>query len=200
MGAMGPGTGEIELMKEMIGLYLPEQTAGVASVSANLDVGVVVNSKTYDSHKSTMLSVANPTVIAMLAATTFPVANGVLGKAKATQQINNTRQLILSLRTYAADEEGRFPDSLDVLLDDGYLDNEELFYDDRSATRELLLYNAGLLDSDRPELILAASPEPIKGKRVVGYVGGMVKDLPEDEYQLEQEVTEVFLEDRKSKQ
>jgi hypothetical protein len=198
MGATAPGPQEIEIMKEVVGFYLPEQPAGVASVSANLDEGVVITSKTYDSHKSTMLSAANPTVIAMLASMSFPAYQKIGMRAKSTQQINNVRQLILGLRTCAADENGKFPDRLDALIEDGYIDMEELFYDDRSGFPEELLYNAGLHATDRANLILVASPEPVDGKRVVGYIGGMVKELDEAEYQLEQEVTEAFIADRKT--
>lgn len=198
IGSAMSGTGkdaEARLGIEVIKMFLPEQPAGVASVSVNLDDGVLFTSKTYSSHKTTFLSSANPTSLGILAAMVVPVANGVQKKAKSTQQIGNMRNVILGLRTYAADEGGSLPRNLRDPYPD-YIDDESLFSDGRNGLPEELLYNAGLFSMYPDDLILIASPAPIDGKRIVGYLGGIVKEIPENQYQEEQRSTEKYLSER----
>ena len=180
-GMSAMGNAELEVMEEMIGLYLPEQPAGVASVSANLPEGVVISSKTYDSHKSTMMSMANPTAIAVLASMSFPAYQKIQNRAESTQQINNTRQVILALRTYAADHDDQFPETLEELYPD-YIGTEELLYDLREGVPVAFEYNAGLSALSFSRLWLVATP-PRGGKRIVGYVGGRVMEISEDEFE-----------------
>jgi len=124
--------------------------------------------------------------IAMVAAIALPAFNGVQQKAQSTKQMSDVRQLIYACKAYAADNNGAFPESLPILITDGYLDSKELLFWKASPSAEEAephLYRPGLTDSAQGEEALIAAAQPILGKRTVGYADGSVTAIPEEEFQ-----------------
>ena len=97
------------------------------------------------------------------------------------EQISQVRQIVLALRTYAADFDDAFPPNLPILLDNGYyIDLPELLETDFTVygDREQFLYRPGYgaLDYSRTAMVIAPA-SPLTGRRVIGYVGGSVAEV-----------------------
>lgn len=117
-------------------------------------------------------------IIALIASMFNPPHNRIATRATIATEISNMRQILLALRTYAADEGGKFPPDLQTLLDQGYIDQAELLDSvyTKSGKAEPLIYRAGYVDADAPKIPLVISVELEKGKRVIGSVGGSVRE------------------------
>jgi hypothetical protein len=124
--------------------------------------------------------------IAMIAAIAIPAFSGFQQKAQSTKQMSDIRQLIYACKAYAADNNGAFPESLPILITDGYLDSKELLYWKASPSAdeaEPHLYCPGLTDTAQGGEAPIAAAQPILGKRTVGYADGSVTALPEEGFQ-----------------
>ena len=118
-------------------------------------------------------------VVAILASASLPAFNSVANRAEVAKEMNNVRQLLLGSRSWAADHDGEFPPSLEALNPD-YLDVEFLQYHNQAPYQ----YVPGLTDTSSPESVMIYSDEyPTNPpKRVVGFVGGQVKQLSPEEF------------------
>jgi hypothetical protein len=117
--------------------------------------------------------------------------------APVNEQITDVRQIILALRTYAADYDDAFPDDLAVLISEGYLDDPDLLKTDftLSRDREPYLYRPGYSATDHYHTPLIISPpSPRTGRRVVGYVNGSAGETELSE----KEVEDLLAEDPKA--
>lgn len=75
-----------------------------------------------------------------------------------TKNISSMKQLYLLLMDYES-EHGKFPDSLQVLLDEGYAKSDEVFYAHEGKMREPFLYlGKGLSTSDNGGRVIVVSP------------------------------------------
>lgn len=123
--------------------------------------------------------------LAIVASVTMPALTVVHERAEAAKQAGEIRSLLLACRSYSSDFDGRFPDELQELMPD-YLDAEEgLTWESNASQGEAMpyLYRSGLSDTSFSREPLIAGPEPIMGKRVVGFVGGHVESIPEADFQ-----------------
>lgn len=124
--------------------------------------------------------------LSMVVAITLPAFSGVQQKAQSTKQMSDIRQLVFACKAYAADNNGAFPESLPVLVTDGYLDSKELLFWKASPSAEEAephLYRPGLTDTADGEEALIAAAQPILGLRTVGYADASVAAIPEEEFQ-----------------
>ena len=78
------------------------------------------------------------TILALLASLAMPVFTTVTEKGNITKAINNNRQIIMALKIYAADNNGKYPDAaipgasnsnevFHLLIKNGYLNDERMF-------------------------------------------------------------------------
>ena len=160
-----------------------------------------------------VLSSVGLLMVPILVSMTFPAYNKIQERAKIAKDIANVRQIVLACRTYAADNDGVFPgysedgemlktstEVFNILLSEGYLDSESLFWtpgnpdkptppnEDGILTKEenCYAYVVGQSDStfSRSPLVADEMESPgIYGEKhpwlksrnvVVGYCGGQV--------------------------
>ena len=88
------------------------------------------------------------TIIAILAGLAVPAFNGVQEKARLMQGSNNARQILITLKSYAGDNNGNYPDS----------DKAEQPQTANDAFR--LLFKRGLMDDERAFTAAASPYEP----------------------------------------
>ncbi len=135
-------------------------------------------------------SLSGITTLSILASLAVPTFNAVQHRANQTKATSQARQIGIALKAYAADHEGRYPANLNVLIDDGLLDNVSLLLMRDSTSGESLpwLYNSTLTDTSPPDAILLAAPAPHKlpsGKptRLVVFNDLTTQSLPEQDFQ-----------------
>ncbi len=88
------------------------------------------------------------------------------------------KTLLLGCRAYAADHEGVYPPSLEILYPD-HIDQEGFhLVRDESGSRVPVVYHAGYKDSDDPREVLIEHPLELKRKRILGYAGGTAVEVP----------------------
>ncbi len=114
-----------------------------------------------------------------------PVFKKVLeGLSPYSTEISNVKQLTTACATFAADHgDGNFPKSLDELHPD-YMDHELLlmFNDSKSGASKPYVYFP-LADASKSGSILIASPPISPDKlRIVGFVGGHVLMVRNEDY------------------
>jgi len=93
------------------------------------------------------------TIIAILAGLAVPAFNGVQEKARQMQAVNNCRQIIISLKSYAGDSGGNYPD----------FNKSDPPQTSNDAFR--LLIKAGLLEDER---VFSAPASPYVGDNNLG--------------------------------
>ena len=106
-------------------------------------------------------------------------------RSKMIQEVSIIKNLVMGCRLYADDWEGKLPEKLRDLYPE-YLDDEKLFQTTEYKKKEFkyyIYYPRKAVDTDSQEILLIASPFVRKGERVVGFTGGNVTALKEDEYQ-----------------
>jgi hypothetical protein len=106
-------------------------------------------------------------------------------KPAENEEVRKVKWLVIACHAYASDwDDGKFPDTLQVLFPD-YLDDEKLFETNagESGQMESYIYFPSLTNTSNSDLPLIASPIVSDGKRVVGFVGGYVIRMNEEDYQ-----------------
>ena len=92
--------------------------------------------------------------VAMAAGMAMPVFNKVSEKGKATKSLAQAKQIGLACKMYAADNDGKFPPTLDALVPT-YLADNKLFVSPFAPNEPLgYLYHSGLTDDASPKEIL----------------------------------------------
>ena len=122
-----------------------------------------------------------------LAALATPAIYKALERADMAENVSHARQLQMGLQVYAMDHDGKFPPGLQALADDGYVLNPDglRYTESKSKTRHDWTYFAGHTTTDAPDTIIIAAPmtTPDGTKRVVAFLDGSARALPEAEYQ-----------------
>ena len=111
-------------------------------------------------------------------------------------QKSNVRQIVLALHYYAKDSDGKYPATLEDLVDEGYLDDKTPLKTSytKSGKSEPYIYLLGQTDTENPKAVLIlAPPSPRPGYRVVGNVGGAVTQLKMTEEEVEKLLSEDML-------
>ena len=99
-----------------------------------------------------------------------------------TENVSNAKQLMLSLRMYADDEDGRFPASMEEIMPK-YCTSDRVFWNTVADcnTRVRWLYAPNHKLNEAPVAIVISSSPNREGKRVVGYTDGTVRILDPSE-------------------
>ena len=121
-----------------------------------------------------------------LAALTFTQCdNSNVERGRQAEVMSNLKQLQLTLKLYAGDNEGKFPASLSELMPKYTSTNAIIeFTDRRTKQRTPWLYHSSHTEtSPANELLLAAPVASSDKNRVVGFNDGTVKVIPEAEFQ-----------------
>lgn len=119
--------------------------------------------------------------VGIAAGVTLPAYNQVKGRAETAVQISNLRQIALSCRVYAIENENKFPETLQQLVPE-YIDEATILFSEDPETGEKFpfLYRSGLDVDSLPTEPLAISPKiDSSGKRIVAYASGAVETLQE---------------------
>jgi Tfp pilus assembly major pilin PilA len=161
----------------------PLLSRGQALVIANQPDGILAASNTsIPAAGSTMTAVSTVAVLAGLA---LPAYSRVRVKAVEANELSTLRQVQVTLKLYAADNDGKYPAALSELAPK-YASTEQIleFTDHRTKQRTPWLYRNSLTDTSPGNEVLLASPVATPdGKRAVGFNDGSVKVIPEAEFQ-----------------
>ena len=121
-------------------------------------------------------------VVAILAALAVPAFSSVQDKAHQAQSMNNVRQVMISLKSYAADNNGKYPPSLDELVKTGVVADQKtldtlLDYPQfKGWTAEKGYEYSGGTDADPGnKVILMSRSHAQNGRRILGYNDGSVQ-------------------------
>ena len=127
------------------------------------------------------------TTLAVLGGLAIPAFTSVQENAKITHQSNNARQVAISLKVYAGDHKGNYPEKLEQLIKEDIIEeaNRDIlnFVNPTSNLASPWIYNNGLTDSSPGTEILLLSPSASNGKRIAAYNDGSVNTITEEEAQ-----------------
>jgi len=111
-------------------------------------------------------------------------AKRIRNRVNVAKSINSMKQLTLALLSYAKDHDERFPASLEDLipdyLDDRSDDKRSLSFECVDGSRKPWHYVEGLTTESEADKVILYSPEPIEGKRIVGFVDGSITSTMEE--------------------
>ncbi len=102
---------------------------------------------------------------AFVALSIIPSRSGIAERTTRTRAVNHVKQLLLGCRAYAADHV------------------EEIFHavgERGGILPDRILYHPGHTDTGEAKAVLLEHPGEFKGKRIVGYVGGHVAEIPSE--------------------
>ncbi len=126
-------------------------------------------------------------IILLLAAMLFPALRGAREQGRRAKCVNNLKQISAALHMYSADHNEHFPPNLQALVDEGYIDDINVFICPSSGKTSITnadqgdyLYNPGLTESAPSTTpIVCDRPENHGGRGGnVLYVGGTVRWEP----------------------
>ena len=161
-----------------------DRQVGTASITVNLPDGVLFASKDNKSHKA--IATIGVVGVAVAASVAVPVYSVVQRRAEMTagggETLNQVKMLHLALQFHAIENDGAFPNALeDMNLEEVGLESI-LISDPLTGQMVKPLYRSGLNNGAPADTAILASPRPgPTGNRVVGFVDGSVKEVPEDE-------------------
>ena len=115
----------------------------------------------------------------ILAGIALPVFNAVSERGRAAKSLGQAQQIGLACKMYAADNDGRFPKTLDELVPT-YLSDKRLFICPLDSGKSPMGYEyfGGTENDDPHKILLQSNVTMHNGKRVVIYVndpGELVK-------------------------
>ncbi|MBE7498014.1 MAG: hypothetical protein HS117_23985 [Verrucomicrobiaceae bacterium] len=128
-------------------------------------------------------SISSLTTIAVLSSLAVPAFNAVQKQGNDMKTLNNGKQVVLGLKQYAIDHEGKYPADLRALLTEGILTDERLLTCDGAPW----LYDRTLTDASPGVSIVLAAPAPVKKgnrqERLVIRNDGRAETISEDLFQ-----------------
>ena len=157
---------------------------GYACCLANTKSGILIvgNSPMPDKGYGMMSSVAP---ISAMAAMATPMILKQKNKAQLIQVVSKMKQLYFLFFEYDQDE-GKFPEQLEDLVQKGYLKQDTLTMLNRchaDSEDRSLVYIPGFSMSDHSATIIMHTPVPIDGKRAYLRIDGEVKTIKEAGFQ-----------------
>gem|GEM_PF-6002864 len=131
--------------------------------------------------RSPLGSMIVPASVGVLAGLAVPAMSGAQNKAEAARETSDARQLGVLLFARANDAGGAYPQSLEVLVEQGEVERK-LVFDEKSGEPRWLYYGAGLATVSPPQTLLLESVRafPLKGGqgKVVYDLGNNAKLIP----------------------
>ncbi|MFK5923992.1 MAG: DUF4190 domain-containing protein [Verrucomicrobiota bacterium] len=122
-------------------------------------------------------------VSAIIMAIAMPAFVGVQEAARQNKQTNDVRILLVACQTFAAEHDGKYPDTLKELSPDFISDESLLGYiNSDSGQIEPYMYFSGKTVNSEPRSLLIASPEVKNNRRVVGFCDTSVSAINDEEF------------------
>ncbi len=174
---------EMAIVQKMMDWIKPLINHGQTVVLANQPDGILTSSNTSIPAGSSALTTVS--TISILAGIALPAFTKIKERGHDARVINDLKQLVIALKFYAADHDGKYPDQLSELVKDGVLDDETLLEYKNPETKQgqPWLYNKTLTDSSPGTSAVLAAPIKSKdGKRVVAFNDGSVRLVTEAEF------------------
>jgi len=120
--------------------------------------------------------------MAILASISLPAYSGARNKAMQVHELSQVKQIVIACQLHAADKNGTYPETLEALLEEGYVDASVL--EPKSVVGGTFLYRPGLVAAATgPDEPVVASPVPLHGNRVVGLSDGRAEIVTEEQFQ-----------------
>lgn len=102
------------------------------------------------------------------------------------KRISGIERVVQACEDYATDNNGQFPPGLDQLVENGYLETQEMLLwnpeEKNPSRRKQLLYRPGLARSATEREILISAPVPELFLRVVSFTDGKVEMIPDGQF------------------
>lgn len=134
-------------------------------------------------------SISSITTMAILSSLAAPMMNSVKQQGSQTKLISNGREVMLALKLYAGDHDGKYPAELQELITSGTLTNADLLTLASTPTEEKKpwLYDKTLTDTSPGICMVLAAPFTTgsggKKTRIVVRNDGSAESIPEDDFQ-----------------
>ena len=105
------------------------------------------------------------------------------GHGSVISNLNNLKQIGLACRFYSNENDENFPPTLDALKDE-FLVNESVYLwtNVKTGKKRPFIYAPGYTESDSVDIMLAAAPMPVNGKREVLWLDGHAKTISEEKF------------------
>jgi hypothetical protein len=128
------------------------------------------------------------TTVSILASLAVPAYNSVQQQGHKMKSLSNGKQVALGLRQFAAQNNGKYPASIEELATAGIItDSRLLQYTYSSHPAQPWLYDKTLTDSSPGNFILLAAPETVSigssEERLIVRNEGSAEFIPEDQFQ-----------------
>lgn len=128
------------------------------------------------------------TGVAILSSLAVPVYASVQSEGMKTKALSRGKHVVLGLKQYAAQNNGKYPDTIEELGAAGIIvDSTILKYSYAASSPEPWMYDKTLTDSSPGNFILLAAPEPVKvgtkEERLVVRNDGSAEFIPEEQFQ-----------------
>lgn len=151
-----------------LGLSAIKKSAGALKGSGMAITGLVTG----------YIMIAAIPIIAILASLAVPAFNQVQMQGSQMKAVNNAKQIVLGMKQYAADHDGKYPSTLDVLFEEQILMDRKLleFPPQLNVPGQGWEYlGAGHADSDAGNLIILTSRKADRTKKkIVAHNDGSV--------------------------
>lgn len=116
------------------------------------------------------LMIAAIPIIAILAALAVPAFNAVQMQGNQMKAVNNAKQIVIGMKQYAAEHDGKYPATLDALFDEKILDDRKLldFPLQMNVPGQGWEYlGAGRTDTDPGNLVVLRSKKADRTKKII---------------------------------
>jgi len=114
--------------------------------------------------------------------------------------LQNLKNIVQSCHMYGCDHEQQFPKDLETLVGKEISGKDKiLYFNPETGTRTPFIYCSGLAMTSSPDLIVAAAPTSVKGKRLCAFVDGRTEEIPEEYFQKKCEAQKWKIEEAKKK-
>ncbi len=110
----------------------------------------------------------------LVIASILPFQNGLSKRSPEVRAVSNLKTLLLGCRAYSADNDGRYPASLELLIPDYVLDSASLESVSESGDRLPYLYYPERGNSPDPKTPIIVDPHRWGDKTYIAFQGGFV--------------------------
>lgn len=179
---------ETAVTGKLVDLLAKYAKSGLAVAYANQADGILTIGNT-SLPMASPASISSITTMAMLSGLAAPMMSSVQQQGSQTKLISNGREVVLALKLYAGDHDGRYPATLQELITSGTLTNAELLTLASTPTGEKKpwLYDKTLTDTSPGICMVLAAPFTTgaggKQTRIVVRNDGSAESISEEDFQ-----------------